>query len=161
MIGRLQQAGDFRRLLDAPVRQRSAHFAVHYVRAKPAAASAAQARRDSRGEQAKLSTGDELNCPKPVDDCPGRRWLGCLVPKRHARRAVTRSLLKRQMRSVVHAHEAGLSAGLWLIRLSRPFSPRDFSSAASQALRRAARMELERLVKSLAAPMPDQPRGSD
>ena len=123
MIGRLQQAGDFRRLLESPARQRSAHFAVHYVCARPAVASPAQAKRDSRCEPAKLSTGHEPNCPETVDDCPDRRWLGCLVPKRHARRAVTRSLLKRQMRAVVHAHEAGLSAGLWLIRLSRPFSP--------------------------------------
>ena len=49
------------------------------------------------------------------------------------------------------AHEAGLSAGLWLIRLSRPFSPRDFPSAASQALRQAARQELERLVDEVEA----------
>ena len=160
MIGRLQQAGDFRRLLESPARQRSAHFAVHYVCARPAVASPAQEKHDSRREPAKLSTGHEPNCPETVDDCPDRRWLGCLVPKRHARRAVTRSLLKRQMRAVVTAHEAGLSAGLWLIRLSRPFSPRDFPSAASQALRQAARLELERLVKSLAASTVVPPKGS-
>lgn len=156
MMGRLQQAGDFRRLLDAPVRQRSAHFAIHYLRARPSAASPAHERR----HPTKLSTGHELSCSDLVDDCPDRRWLGCLVPKRHARRAVTRSLIKRQMRAVVHAHEAGLSAGLWLIRLSRPFSPRDFPSAASQPLRLAARQELERLVKALAASLAATPQGS-
>ncbi|MEK0417756.1 MAG: hypothetical protein RI949_1762 [Pseudomonadota bacterium] len=147
MIGRLQQAGDFRRLLDAPVRQRSAHFAVHYLRATPSAAK----RAGSEVENKDLSTGHEPNCPKAVDDQPASRWLGCMVPKRHARRAVTRSLIKRQMRAVASAHEGHLSAGLWLIRLSRPFSAQDFPSASSNALRKAARMELDRLMGLVAA----------
>lgn len=145
MIGRLQQAADFRRLLDAPVRQRSTHFAVHYLHAdlaSPAEHGVKPARR-------KLSTSHEPTCSGSVDDLPTGRWLGCMVPKRHARRAVTRALIKRQMRSVVGAHEHELPWGQWLIRLSRPFSPQDYPSAASEALRQAARRELERLVGAL------------
>jgi ribonuclease P protein component len=145
MIGRLQQAADFRRLLDAPVRQRSAHFAVHYLRAD----LESPVGRGGKPAGHKLSTGHEPICSEAVDDMPTGRWLGCMVPKRHARRAVTRSLIKRQMRSVVGAHEHELPWGQWLIRLSRPFSPQDFPSAASDALRRAARRELERLVSAL------------
>ena len=35
MIGRLQQAADFQRLLATPPRRRSAHFCVHFVSAEP------------------------------------------------------------------------------------------------------------------------------
>jgi ribonuclease P protein component len=41
------------------------------------------------------------------------------VPKRQARRAVTRNLLKRQMRECFHRHAATLPKGLWLLRLAR------------------------------------------
>ena len=68
------------------------------------------------------------------------------MPKRHARRAVTRSLLKRQIRSAFERHAAALAGGLWLVRLRSPFATQDFPSAASAALARAARGELDRLL---------------
>lgn len=68
-----------------------------------------------------------------------------MVPKRHARRAVTRSLLKRQMRSAAQRHESSLAPGLWLVRLRQGFPVAQFPSADSQALREAARAELDRL----------------
>ena len=77
---------------------------------------------------------------------PAGLWLGCVVPKRHARRAVTRSLLKRQIRGAFHRHAAGLPAGLWLVRLRAPFPVREFVSAASPKLAAAAHDELERLL---------------
>ena len=67
--------------------------------------------------------------------------LGAVVPKRHARRAVTRNLLKRQIRRVVHA-QPGLPSGLWVVRLRSPFDRKLFPSAASDALRSAAGDEL-------------------
>ena len=68
------------------------------------------------------------------------------MPKRHARRAVTRNLLKRQLRSAFERHAAGLPAGLWLVRLRQPFAVADFPSAASAALARAVRSELDGLL---------------
>ena len=68
-------------------------------------------------------------------------WLGAVVPKRHARRAVTRTLLKRQIRSVAVA-QPGLAHGLWVVRLRSPFDRVAFSSAASDALRDCASQEL-------------------
>ena len=73
-------------------------------------------------------------------------WLGVVVPKRHARRSVTRTLLKRQIRSVMSGHADALDGGLWVVRLRAPFDRAEFVSAASDNLRRAARDELERLV---------------
>lgn len=92
-----------------------------------------------------------------MDDSPDGWWLGLVVPKRHARRAVTRSLLKRQMRArmadaVARTQPpAGLPAGLWVLRLKSPFDKARFASAASAALREAARSELALLLQRAAA----------
>lgn len=69
-----------------------------------------------------------------------------VCPKRHARRAVTRNLLKRQMRALMVEHGSALPLGLWVMRLRAPFDPRQFPSAASDALRIAARSELRGLI---------------
>lgn len=148
-IGRLLKSADFQRLLGAPTRQRSAHFALHHVEARLTAGRAAPG--DPIAE--KLSTDRAPSCPEPVDEAPDELWLGCVVPKRHAKRSVTRSLLKRQMRGAVERHAGHLPPGLWLLRLRSPFAPAAFPSAASEALRRAVRTELEQLMaRALAAP---------
>ncbi|MDE2452761.1 MAG: ribonuclease P protein component, partial [Burkholderiales bacterium] len=72
-------------------------------------------------------------------------------PKRHARRAVTRNLLKRQIRSAMARHAARLAPGIWLVRLKAPYPRAEFASAASDALRGAARAELEQLFERAAA----------
>ncbi len=87
-----------------------------------------------------------------MDNPPNAVWIGCVVPKRHARRSVTRSLLKRQMRSALERHADGLAKGLWLLRLRSSFAPKVFASAASSALKEAARLELEALVSRVAVP---------
>jgi ribonuclease P protein component len=87
---------------------------------------------------------DSLQCG------PERHWLGCLVPKRHARRAVTRSLLKRQMRAAFDRHVAALPGGLWLVRLKQGWPVSDFPSAQSPALAAAARAELDHLLAAAA-----------
>lgn len=74
-----------------------------------------------------------------------RSWFGMVVPKRHAKRSVTRSLFKRQIRAAVGRHSATLADGLWVVRLRAPFDKALFHSAASVALNRAARAELDGL----------------
>ncbi len=138
MIGRLLQAADFQRLLSVPHSLRSTHFAVHYLKGVPVPSA--------WGRPTKLSTDQPPSCPDPVDDTPAGRWLGCVVPKRHARRSVTRSTLKRQIRAAVQRHEQHLPPGLWVVRLRQPFAPLQYPSADSQALRAAARDELEQLL---------------
>lgn len=85
-----------------------------------------------------------------MDELPNGCWLGCVVPKRHARRAVTRNLIKRQMRSAMKRREAMLPPGLWLLRLKSPFASADFPSASSGALRQATRAEIDRLLERAA-----------
>ena len=77
---------------------------------------------------------------------PAGWWFGVVVPKRHARKATTRNLLRRQIRHAMTRHHARLAHGIWLVRLRAPFQPGDFRSAASAALRSVARDELDGLL---------------
>jgi len=100
---------------------------------------------------------DESARASPADvAAPGPAvWLGVVVPKRHARRSVTRSLLKREIRAGVARHAQRLSPGLWLVRLRAPFDTASFPSAASAALRSAARSELDDLLGNCMRPRGD------
>ncbi len=147
MIGRLVHKADFERLLATRSRVRSAHFALHHVasgdlRAGPAA---------KHPVAEKLSTDPEGNSPRPVDDSSADLWIGCVVPKRHARRSVTRSLLKRQIRSALHRHAGRLGGGHWMVRLCAGFAAQEFVSAHSEALAQAARTELDGLLGRVAS----------
>jgi ribonuclease P protein component len=106
-----------------------------------------------------LSTEDAPSVVTAVDDfnavpiggtAPLRVWLGLVVPKRHARRSVTRSLFKRQIRAAAARHAEGLASGLWVVRLRAPFEKARYPSAASLALQRAARAELDGLFAGAA-----------
>lgn len=145
MIGCLNQKADFERLLASPAKSRSAHFAVHHVSDRPTPAR----RPDKRLDSPELSTAPAPLVPELVDKFPDDCWLGTVVPKRHARRAVTRSLLKRQIRAALRRHQACLAGGLWLVRLRQPFAAKQFPSAASPALREAARTELDALLSQM------------
>lgn len=148
MLGRLLHSADFQRALATPMRSRSAHFAVHHLGSAPTAAG----RPAIHPVSTELSTSDAPGCPVPVDDSPGGHWLGSVVPKRHARRSVTRNLLRRQIRSVMSQHLPRLPQGIWLVRLRAPFGREQFPSAASEALRQVARTELDQLLQRALKP---------
>ena len=91
-------------------------------------------------------------CPESLVETPTpagglERWLGLVVPKRHARRAVTRTLMKRQIRHIAAACAPQLEPGLWVVRQRNPFDAKQFPSAASDALKEAARTELRALFE--------------
>ncbi len=153
MIGRIQRPVDFERVLARPTRARSAHFALHHLSANlaPSAWAAAQLRTG----QAELSTGESQPVHKfveyPAPSLPDGCWVGMVVPKRHAKRSVTRQLLKRQIRAAF-AERPGMPPGLWVVRLRSPFDRQKFPSAASDALRAAARAELAQLLDRAMTP---------
>lgn len=143
VIGRLVHSADFQRLLAAPAWSRSAHFAIHHLPVSPSRPRRAAPAPGSP----ELSTEPVNKSPAPVDDLGGRHWLGAVLPKRLARRAVTRNLLRRQIRAAVQRHAPALPGGLWVVRLRAGFARAEFPSAASDALRRAARDELDRALQ--------------
>jgi ribonuclease P protein component len=146
MCGRLLRAADFESVLASPARARSAHFAAHHLSQAPMPPKRGRA----RAAAAKLSTDDPDACAQPVEDqprpAPTRWWFAAIVPKRHARRATTRNLLRRQIRGALRAHQQSLPRGMWLVRLRAPFDAKAFRSATSAALRSAARDELDGLL---------------
>lgn len=163
MIGRIVRPADFQRVLAAPQRARTPHFAVHYLASVPGFVPLPPAQRNLSTE---LSTGGHLS-PTVVDTPPAGAvdstvspsgcWLGLVIPKRHAKRAVTRNLLKRQVRAIAAACAAELPPGLWVVRLRMPFDRQVFTSPASDPLRDCARSELQTLFdRAVRTPLPPQ-----
>lgn len=153
--GRLVHKVDFERLLATRPKGRSAHFAVHHLPQVPAVAAS----RPVDASATKISTDDGQVLTRSVDNSDAsasgsrvsapslqQHWLGCVVPKRQARRAVTRSLLKRQMRECFRQQAPHLASGLWLLRLHAGFDRQQHASAASEALALGARGELQQLL---------------
>lgn len=73
--------------------------------------------------------------------------MGALVPKRWAKRAVTRSAIKRQIYSVSKDFEPALPAVAHVVRLRAAFDRKQFVSAKSDALGCAVRQELQQLFE--------------
>lgn len=165
MIGRIVRPADFERVLGAPQRSRSTHFAVHYVAGAPSRARAVVTDASSAACEPvvqqlspDLSTDAVSSVTPLVDGC--QHWLGLVVPKRHARRAVTRNLIKRQLRAAMVRHVADLPGGLWVVRLRAPFDRAQFLSPASEVLRETAHGEAEALFQQAAhAPLPPSQGG--
>lgn len=78
----------------------------------------------------------------PVTDA----WLGVVLPKRWARRAVTRNTLRRQIYEAARLLPAPLPHAAWVVRLRSEFSRKQFVSATSEPLKRTVRAELETLL---------------
>ena len=96
-------------------------------------------------------------------------YRGAVVPKRWARRAVTRNLIKRQIRHLLDARRPVLPGSLAVVvRQRAAFDPCHFVSASSPALRMAVRAELVDLLAQpdwpalpmLPAPLPKTARAA-
>ena len=86
--------------------------------------------------------------------------LGLVLPKKQARRSVTRSLMRHQARAAFGRHAPRVQAAGrhgpevdgWVVRLRAPFDRQQFPSAASEALSAAVRQELDELWSRLGGP---------
>jgi ribonuclease P protein component len=76
-------------------------------------------------------------------------WLGAMVPKRWAKRAVTRNLVKRQIYTL--GALAQLAHAAHVVRLRAGFDRKAFVSASSDVLKQAVRRELQQLFGRAAA----------
>ena len=77
-------------------------------------------------------------------------WLAAMVPKRWAKRAVTRNTIRRQIYSVSADFESALSEAAHVIRLRSVFDRTQFPSATSDQLKSAVRHELQQLFAAAA-----------
>ena len=123
---RLQTRPQFQAVLAGNTVARTQHFALHAL-------------------QKSAGTSQEGNTPPLF--LTGGVSLGAMVPKRWARRAVTRNTIKRQIYNVSMEFEAPLNAYAYayVVRLRSTFDRAHFVSASSDALRVAVRGELRQL----------------
>ena len=110
---------------------RTAHFALH---------------RASLNQGATNTPATKvLRAPKRVLFDVQGVWLAAMVPKRWAKRAVTRNTIRRQIYSVSADFESALSEAAHVIRLRSVFDRTQFPSATSDQLKSAVRHELQQL----------------
>ena len=129
---RLKTRPQFQATLAGGTVARTAHFAMHRL---------------ALTSEAWLQTsGDGVCAEKPLM-APGDVWLGAMVPKRWARRAVTRSAIKRQIYSVASSFEPNMPPAAHVVRLRAAFDRKVFVSASSDALKGAVRAELHTLFE--------------
>ncbi len=133
MVQRLKSRQQFQAVMAGALVAKTPHFALHRV-ALDAAHESAHAGR----------------ALFPVADT----WLGVLLPKRWARRAVTRNAIRRQIYEAAREKAHQLPQAALVVRLRTEFSRKQFVSATSDALKRAVRAELNQLLDRVAPKVP-------
>jgi ribonuclease P protein component len=134
-VQRLKTRAQFEAAMAGGTVSRTPHFVLH--RASLAAPS------DTAGPGSARSQGLFV-----VQDEP---WIGAVVPKRWARRAVTRNGIKRQIYAVSAAFAPRLPAAAHVVRLRMDFARAQFASAWSDALKQSVRAELLQLFERASA----------
>lgn len=97
-----------------------------------------------------------LACPQASNGeallfAPPGPWVGVLIPKRWARRAVTRNTIRRQIYEIARLGRGQLPQAAMVVRLRSEFSRKQFVSATSDVLKAAVRAELLTLFDRLCA----------
>ncbi|RZJ05033.1 MAG: ribonuclease P protein component [Rubrivivax sp.] len=141
---RLKTRQQFQAVMDGTVVSRTPHFALHRLALQaPAATPVVPADAVSLP-----GAPDASAAPTAAPLFPGDSacWIGALVPKRWAKRAVTRNAIKRQIYTVSAVHEARLPVAAHVVRLRAGFDRKQFPSATSEALKQTVRAELEQLL---------------
>jgi ribonuclease P protein component len=136
-VQRLKTRAQFEAVMAGTTVSRTAHFALHRI------ALDAPPQSITRPESAGPATGGRF--PKQPLFAVRDAWIGALVPKRWAKRAVTRNAIKRQIYTVSQAALPPLPVAAHVVRLRAGFDREQFISASSQALKRAVRGELQDL----------------
>ena len=155
LVRRLKQTSDFAAVLTRPIAASSTHFAVHWKAAVPIEPRQAGSFLGPNTLSTQLvsvreHSVDNYSTEPPDLETSRTFWLGVTVPKRFARNAVTRSLLKRQIRNAMERCAPNLVAGLWIVRLRHGFDRANYRSAASDGLRYDVAAELDALMRSAA-----------
>jgi ribonuclease P protein component len=128
---RLKNAAQFKLGMDQRVVAKSAHFALH-------------------APTAERSPQDEMH-QASASGMPGH-MIGAVIPKRWAKRAVTRNAIRRQIYHAWSQWGPHLPEGVHVVRLKTGFDAQQFHSASSPAFKSAVRAELNQLFQLRAKP---------
>lgn len=157
------KAAEFQRALGTRPVARTVHFVLHHLPHAEAKLAAITTSDPSLAPE--LSTAlalEDALCvdeSSPSTELPAWR-LGLVLPKKLAKRSVTRSLLRHQARASVGRHAPAVAdtgwaqhhpLDAWVLRLRAPFDRKQFPSAASEALNQVVRLELDTLWAALCA----------
>jgi ribonuclease P protein component len=127
-LQRITSKAQFAAVMSGQTVSRTPHFALHRVALVPQTVSQYAAPAFSKPLFAVQDT-----------------WLGVIVPKRWAKRAVTRNTIKRQIYAVSTDSSCKLPAAAHVVRLRAGFDRASFVSATSDKLKAAVRAELQHL----------------
>ena len=142
---RLKTRPQFQAALSGSTVSRTPHFALHRLSLPESLLTG-----DTSAPQVAPS-GSNTDTPAPLFKTQ-EVWLGAMVPKRWARRAVTRNTIKRQIYAISAQFEVRLPCAAQVVRLRSEFDRRQFISATSSLLKNAVRLELEQLFERAAKP---------
>ena len=142
---RLKTRPQFQAAMAGGTLSRTAHFALHRLVLD---ATKGVTPRDTTIPSSALPEGpgslSSVQGPQALFAVRGV-WLGAMVPKRWARRAVTRNAIKRQIYTVGATFETQLAQAAHVVRLRSAFDRKQFVSATSDQLKQAVRAELLQL----------------
>ena len=127
---RLKTRSQFQAVLTGGIVARTLHFSMYRTDLELSAAT----------PQADLS----------AEQTQGVMYVGALVPKRMAKRSVTRNAIRRQIYSVSTDFKFALPVAAHVVRLRAGFDNKQFVSATSDRLKSAVRQELQQLFTSAA-----------
>jgi ribonuclease P protein component len=146
-VQRLKTRAQFEAVMAGTTVSRTAHFALHRTELDAPQAPAPRpgsARTASDGRLPPATTAPGSAGPKVLFGVR-EPWIGALIPKRWAKRAVTRNTIKRQIYTVSQTFEPSLRAAAHVVRLRAGFDRAQYISATSDVLRQAVRAELQEL----------------
>ena len=129
-LKRIKAWAQFQQLMKNPPVARSKHFVVHRA-TNPAPAPA--------------------DVIKPDPSHVNGLCLAALLPKRWAKRAVTRNALRRQIYAAFASQQTQLIPVPHLVRMRAAMDPTLFTSACSDPLKKAVRQEIDQLLTHLSA----------
>jgi len=127
-VQRLKTRAQFQAVLAGSIVAKTPHFALH--------------RNTLDAKTAPARPGD------PVLFTQQAMWIGAMVPKRWAKRAVTRNAIKRQIYTVSADFSRQYPQAAFVVRLRSSFPRTEFVSAVSEQLKQAVRAEVQALMQA-------------
>jgi ribonuclease P protein component len=131
-VQRLKTRAQFEAAMAGATISRTPHFVLHRA-----------------ALQASLPTGPEPTRSQALFAVQDQPWIGAVVPKRWAKRAVTRNGIKRQIYAVSATYAQRLPAAAHVVRLRTEFARAQFPSAWSEPLQASVRAELLQLFEKV------------
>jgi ribonuclease P protein component len=147
-VQRLKTRAQYEAAMAGGTVSRTPHFVLHRAALDASTLPGPSMEQSAHAGSAPVSIeGGASAAPRVLFADRSQAWIGAVVPKRWAKRAVTRNGIKRQIYAVSAAFETRLPAAAHVVRLRMEFARKDFPSAWSDTLKQSVRGELLQLFE--------------